>query len=140
MGRHGIPLTRRGLLADNLRLRQKANKQATELRNLTCALTKALLAMARAQAAQDAANAKAVRVDEAERRAAAAEQQAQDMYGELLQLRQFKANACSVSPLPQHTSTQPTDTTELRWRYENGTPRRLGAGHRPGWAHQEGAA
>lgn len=50
-----------------------------------------------ARAAEDRANAKAVRVDEAEARATAAEQQAAAMDTELAQLRAFKANVTAVS-------------------------------------------
>lgn len=46
---------------------------------------------------RDAANAKAVRCDEAEARAHAAEQRMADMRAELLALRAFKANVTSVS-------------------------------------------
>lgn len=62
-----------------------------------------------ARDAEDRANAKAVRVDEAEARATAAEQQAAVMDAELQELRAFKANATATSIPAGHRDVDPDD-------------------------------
>lgn len=104
--------------------------------------------IAEANAARDAANAKANRVDEAEAEARKAREEADQMRTELVELRAFKANITAVSDLPSVVDTQPIDVQPLRDRFEAGPVVRLGASplaatdpaHVPSWARDNGEA
>jgi len=85
--------------------RHKAADEVTHLRHQLAGagifITDLRRQLADARAAEDTANAKAVRVDEAEARADKAEQLAREMGAELITLKAFKANVNAVTlPMP----------------------------------------
>ncbi|MFB7244577.1 hypothetical protein ACFCYX_19215 [Streptomyces populi] len=95
-------------------LEARFDRQARAIRSLREQLVEA-------KAVRAAVNAKATAFDEAEARAAAAEQLLADQTAELVALRAFRDNVNSVSTLPQAPAGPPVD------RFEAGSPVRLGA-------------
>lgn len=117
-----MSITIPGLRRDRRTPRHKAADEVNRLRHQLAGAGQCIaglrLQVAEAQAAEDRANAKAVRVDEAEARAMAAEQRLTAQDEELTALRQFKANVTSIDVPPGqrdvHPDDQPTTPVNVR--------------------------
>lgn len=108
-----MTITIPGLRRDKRTPRHKAVDEVDRLRHQLAGAGHCIAGLrqqvAEARAAEDRANAKAVRVDEAEARAVAAEQKLAEQAAELRQLRAFKANVTSIDVPPGHRDVHPDD-------------------------------